>query len=108
MTFLTTYQVRVGRPLPIYCDSPTVEGVIVYSFGSECQDVISCSLDQTVIRSSETCLRDLSEDAVFSANYRAHPQKINGQLAYTSTIQRKPVFSQDYACAVGSNNCFDT
>lgn len=106
MADLTTYTVRLGRPTPLICDPfGSAEGVIVFTFGVECQQVLSCATDQRVVRSDEMCLIDASDNALFSAQYKALPSKVNGSLVYDSVLTRKPVYSNDYgACSTGSTS----
>lgn len=91
---LITYKNRIGRPIPVMCNnSGQVDDVIVHSFGVECQEVFACPYEPKVPLSSESCLRNLDDDAIFSASYKAYPVKVNNQLVYNAVIQTKPLFA---------------
>ena len=110
MAIVNTYTLRLGRPMPVLCDTGgTAEDVISYTFGSECQQVETCAADENVAPSAETCLMNMEDDAIYSATYRAHPVTVDGKIIFNSTVTRKPIATNNYRSACGSRNCiFDT
>jgi hypothetical protein len=97
MAIIHSYQVRAGRPMPILCDTTgATQEVLTFTFGTECQKIYNCSVDEKVIESSEACLQNPDEDAVFSASYRAFPTKVQGKIVYNSTVKEIPSLHNDY------------
>lgn len=95
MIKVTTYKVRSANAIPIMPQGggSSSDGVIVFTFGSETQETISCGSDRDVIRSSDMCLLG---GEYFSANYSALPGKINGDLVFQSNLAKVPVLSKNY------------
>lgn len=95
MAKLVTYKVRSGNSIPIIAggggDSST--GNVIFTFGTETQEIISCAAEDDVLGSSDMCLLG---GEYFSASYNALPAKVNGQLKFTSNITKPPVFSANY------------
>lgn len=94
MAIVNTYKVRIGNTIPIVSTGEgSSTGNIIFTFGTETQEVISCSSDSEVVGSSDMCLLG---GEYFSANYRALPAKVNGDLVFVSNLTKAPVFSEDY------------
>ena len=102
MAKVFTYRVRAGNAVPILCDAPTdpSEGNIIFTFGTETQEVISCSSDTDVVKSSDMCLLG---GMYFSAQYRALPGKVGGKLVFTSVLTKKPVRTNTYPNTCGNS-----
>jgi len=104
MVKLITYKVRVGNAIPILCDKPedASKGNVVFTFGTETQEVISCSADDKVVGSKDMCMRG---GFYFSANYRALPGKVNGRLVFNSVLTKDLIRTNTYPkCQPGSVN----
>lgn len=94
MATVITYQIRSGNGVPLLCNgSSPSEGNIVFTFGTETQEVINCSFDSDVITSKDMCL--LGGD-YYSATYKALPGKVGGKLVFNSTLMKKPIRSAIY------------
>ena len=95
MAKVTTYKVRSGNAIPIIAngggDSST--GIVIFTFGTETQEIITCAAEDDVIGSADMCLLG---GEYYSANYSALPAKVNGNLKFTSNLAKAPVFSANY------------
>lgn len=83
---VTTYKVRAGNSLPIQ------GGAIVFTFGVERQEIELSECATGILTSEDMCL--FGGD-YFSANYKALPGRIDGDLIFNSTQAKKPVITQD-------------
>lgn len=92
---LTTYKVRAGNATPALC-SGKVEKVCVFFFGSEQQKVYFCTKDDEVIRTEDTSLLNDSEHSIYSAEYKAYPEKEGEDIIYNSVITTPPIMSPLY------------
>lgn len=98
MAKITTYQVRAGNALPRLGTGTTSAGNIIFTFGTETQEVESEECSKLgIVTSKDMCL--LGGD-YFSANYKALPGKVDGELIFNTNIAKKPILSDKY----GSNN----
>ncbi|RKZ85081.1 MAG: hypothetical protein DRQ39_07595 [Gammaproteobacteria bacterium] len=88
--------------MPILGSNSTSTGAIMYVFGYECQEVITCSNDTTVLKSEQFCLMG---GEYWSANYKALPAKVDGSVRFNVTITKKPVLSQSEPNCGGGGNC---
>lgn len=80
--------------------------LVVHLFGSETQEVTSCTMTKNLVSSDEMCLN--SEKGYISANYKALPTKIDKKVYFNSVLNKKPVLSPNYPTAVCSQkNIFD-
>ena len=104
MSSSNIYTLRTGKPLPIMGSGGESSGIKQYTFGSECQAVIACSNENTVLKSEEFCLMG---GEWISANYRALPNKVNGNIVYNATLKKVPVIlSSTNGCGgTGQNAC---
>jgi len=104
MARLDTYRLRNGSPLPVLEEGTTATASVMYTFGSECQEIVTCANTNDVAKSDEFCLFNTDENSYWSANYSALPTKVNGRITYNSVIQKKPRLSRDTnACPQGGN-----
>ena len=92
MANTTTYTVRTGRPIPIMGNSGAANGIRQYTFGYECQKVITCSTEETVITSEDMCLWG---GDWYSASYRALPVKVNKKVLFNATLRGIPQIYAD-------------
>lgn len=97
MSSITTYNVRAGNAFPDVGEGSISTGAVIFTFGVELQEVLSCSTEKTVLKSKDMCLLGGS---YFSASYRAYPGKVAGNLVFNSTVTKKPIFTNNY----GGNN----
>jgi len=96
MVKVYTYRIRAGNAISIVCDDTInniSQGNLVFTFGTESQEINSCSADQDLLKSSDMCMLGGN---YFSATYRAYPGKVNGKLVFNSVITKKPVLSNEY------------
>lgn len=93
MTTTAIYNVRASNAIPLLCGSTTSQGNIIYTFGTECQEVILCGYTSKVLKSEDMCLLG---GEYFSANYKALPGKVNGKLVFTSNLAKKPSITNEY------------
>lgn len=101
MSSFTNYKVRRGNAIPLLCNNnATSEGLIIFTFGTETQEVINCSVEEDVIHTTDMCM--FTDGEYYSASYKAHPGKVNGQLRYSANLTKPPQRSGDYD---DSNNC---
>jgi hypothetical protein len=106
MATVEVYTLRTGRPIPIIGGGGSASGAVQYTFGSECQKVITCAADDEVVHSDEFCLLNTDPEAYWSASYRALPVKIDDKVKYNSTITVKPkLLSSTGGCAGSGGNC---
>ena len=91
---LTLYRARSGKVTPGLCSS-SVDTIYMFFFGSETQDVYYCTKDNKVAKSEDTALQDDSDDAVYSAQYKAYPAKQNGHPLYNSVLTTKPILQKE-------------
>ena len=87
---LTTHKSRAGRAIPGLC-GPSVTKIYMFFFGSETQDVYYCTKNDEVVTTKETALLEDSDDAVYSAQYKAYPAKQDGDIIYNSVMTTKPI-----------------
>ena len=86
---VTSYKVRSGPAIPIIGEGTTSNGITIFTFGVETQDVIStCTSETEILTSKDMCLMG---GEYFSANYRAFPGKINCKLYFTAVLTKKPI-----------------
>lgn len=95
MARLVTYKLRIGNSIPIIAGGGgnSSTGNVIFTFGTETQEIISCAAEDEVLGSADMCL--LGGD-YFSANYNALPAKVNGKFKFTSNITKPPIFSANY------------
>lgn len=109
MSVFKAYKVRSGKPLPVLGTGTTGQSMVMYTFGSECNKIISCENDTNVVLSSQMCLFNPDEGAFISASYRAYPEKVNGKLVFNSVLVEKPTLSdglENEECAGLSDSLF--
>lgn len=104
MVKVTTYKQRSGPAIPVM-DGATSKGTIIFSFGSETQEVITeCSTETNFLGSNDMCLLG---GEYYSAQYRAFPGKINNKLVFNSVLNKKPVsraeIKTEGECSGGGN-----
>lgn len=102
MVKITTYSIRTGNAVPKMCGEPTdpSEGNIIFTFGTETQEIISCGSDTNVVKSKDMCM--FGGD-YFSANYRALPGLVNGKLVFESQLTKKPERTDSYPSCGGNS-----
>jgi hypothetical protein len=95
MTTLNSYTVRAGNAIPLMCDKPVdaSTGNLVFTFGTECQEINTCGYTNQIIKSTDMCLLG---GIYYTATYKALPGKVNGQVVFQSVLTKKPVLSADY------------
>ena len=101
MTTLNSYQVRAGNAIPLMCNgaNESSQGNLIFTFGTECQEIISCSYTITVIKSVDMCLLGGS---YFTATYKGLPGRVHGKIVFQSNLTKKPILSENYGqCAKG-------
>lgn len=103
MAKLNTYKVRSGNAIPIIPDGGgnSSQGSIIFTFGTERQEIISCGSEEEVASSRDMCLLG---GEYFSANYSALPAKVNGKIKFASNLAKAPKLSSSYetGCTTGS------
>lgn len=100
MAVVNVHRQRNGNPLPILGGGSTSSGAVMYIFGNECQRVITCSNDDTPVRSEEMCLLG---GLYWSASYKALPNKVSGKVRYNATLTEKPIIGQNIQCQSGGS-----
>lgn len=103
MVKVTTYNVRAGNAIPKLCDnaSDPSEGNIIFTFGTETQEVISCGFDTDVLRSKDMCMFG---GEYFAANYKALPGLVGGKIVFNSVLTKRPIKSNKYPACNGSSS----
>jgi len=105
MTKTFSYKIRAGNSIPIVPDGGTSssKGNIIFTFGTEKQEILNCGSDRDVLSSDDMCLLG---GEYFSASYSALPAKVNGQLRFVSSLAKAPIISAKYdtgkPCGQGS------
>ena len=87
---VTTYKQRLGNAIPIVGTGSISTGVIIFTFGFETQEVLSCGSTHEMLKSTDMCLMGGN---YFSANYKALPGKVGGKVAFSSVTTKKPILS---------------
>jgi hypothetical protein len=105
MSVVKIYNKRVGRPMPLLGSGNESSSLIQYTFGAECQKIINCSNETTVLPSEDFCM---AGGQYYTASYRALQQKDkSGRIVYNSTVREKPSLYEDanYVCEESGNVC---
>lgn len=87
---ITTYKTRMGNAIPIMGAGSSSEGTIIFTFGYEYQEILSCGSTDSILGSKDMCLLG---GEYFSANYKALPGKVDGKVAFSSVSAKKPVLT---------------
>lgn len=107
MVKVITYTVRTGNAIPKLCDAPSdpSEGNIIFTFGTETQEVISCGFDINVVKSKDMCM--FGGD-YYSATYKALPGKVSGKLVFNSVLAKRPERTDTYpSCSSNGTGSID-
>ena len=91
-TGLVSYKVRSSNSFPIQ------GGNLIFTFGTECQQVIFNECASTILTSRDMCMLGGN---YYSATYKAYPGSIGGQLVFSATEASRPVYTGQY----GSSEC---
>jgi hypothetical protein len=107
---LTTFKIRAGKVMPKMCQGNVSQGLVVFCFGTETQDVYYCSKDNQMVKSEDMALNTTEENAVFSAQYRAYKGLVDDEIVYNSILTTTPImqggdcFGSNGGSGGGSNN----